>query len=134
MRLLVLILPLLLITGACTEPDLDTSAEPDALAGSEADTSGEVAAQRVDVTLREYDVELDGPVASGDVIFSATNRGEVEHSLAIEGQDVHQTLPSSFEAGTTMDLTVRLEPGEYRLYCPVEDHAEQGMETVISVR
>lgn len=90
--------------------------------------------QRVRVTLDDYVIEMPDTVPSGTLVFEANNRGTQDHSLEVEGQGVHQALPDPADPGNTMELTVDLQPGTYRMYCPVGDHAERGMEKTIIVQ
>ncbi len=89
--------------------------------------------ERVEVTLDDFVIEMPDSVPSNFVVFEATNRGTNEHSLEVEGGGVHVALPDAVDPGNTMELTAQLQPGTYRVYCPVEDHAQRGMEKTITV-
>jgi uncharacterized cupredoxin-like copper-binding protein len=69
----------------------------------------------------------------GTYTFRGVNEGDAEHALAIEGQGVEGrsvTVP----IGEETRLTVRLEPGKYQLYCPIDGHRNLGMEAQITVQ
>jgi len=71
---------------------------------------------------------------SGDTIVELSNRGEDEHDLhlqRIEGgpeYEIADTAPSSYSR-----LRFVTEPGTYRLWCSLADHAERGMDTTVEV-
>lgn len=90
--------------------------------------------QRIEVTLDDFVIEMPDTIPSGLLVFEVTNRGTNEHSFEVEGQGVHQALSAPANPGDSMELTVELDPGTYRIYCPVEGHAERGMETSVLVQ
>lgn len=73
-------------------------------------------------------------IESGDTIVELNNRGEDEHDLhlqRLEGgpeYEVGDTAPSSFSR-----LRLATQPGTYRLWCSLADHAELGMDTTVEV-
>lgn len=121
---------------ACESPDVQTDADRELETDTALINDPVLAddARRVRVTLRDFAIEMPDTLAGGMLVFEATNRGSHEHSLAVEGGDVHQTIPSGFRTDEAMELIVFLEPGVYRMYCPIEDHAERGMQKMVSVR
>ena len=82
-----------------------------------------------DFALDPATVELD---KAGTYTFRAVNRGNTEHALEIESEDVEEET-ETIEPGESAELTVKLEAGEYELYCPVGDHKERGMDGAVSV-
>jgi uncharacterized cupredoxin-like copper-binding protein len=85
----------------------------------------------VTVRLRDGEIDMDGAFAAGSVTFEIVNDGTIEHDFAIEG--VLDGTNGPLAPGESATVTVDLEPGEYRAYCPVGDHAEQGMEFAFTV-
>ena len=85
----------------------------------------------VEVWLVDGAIEMMSEVPAGLVTFEVINDGTTEHDLAIEG--VFDGTNGPLAPGETATVTVDLEPGSYRVYCPVEDHAEQGMELELTV-
>jgi uncharacterized cupredoxin-like copper-binding protein len=71
------------------------------------------------------EITLDRP---GTYLFRASNSGEVEHALEIEGEETGDIQP-----GESTLLEVNLDPGIYKLYCPVGDHEERGMVGTVTV-
>ena len=72
-------------------------------------------------------------VAPGRVRFIVTNAAEIAHGFEVEGQGLEEAI-HEIAPGTTDSLDVRLEvSGEYEIYCPVGDHAGQGMVGTLTV-
>ncbi|MGH2559247.1 MAG: cupredoxin domain-containing protein [Thermomicrobiales bacterium] len=87
----------------------------------------------VDVTLTEFAIDAPTTVAAGAVTFVVTNAGAIEHNFEIEGQGIEEEFAEDLQPGETGELTLTLEPGAYEVYCPVGNHAEQGMEIELTV-
>ena len=64
--------------------------------------------------------------AAGTYRFVLTNDGGAPHALEFEGNGV-ETETETIEGGETAQIDVTLEEGEYEIYCPVGNHADQGM-------
>lgn len=73
-------------------------------------------------------------LASGDTIVELSNRGEDEHNLHIQPVNggtetvIPDTMPSTYER-----VRFDTQPGVYRLWCALPDHAELGMDTTVRV-
>jgi plastocyanin len=96
------------------------------------DTTGGGGSVEITATEFEFDpstVEVD---AAGETTFTLVNDGEFPHALEIEGQGIEEET-DEIDGGSTTELTVDLEAGEYELYCPVGNHREQGMEGTLVV-
>jgi hypothetical protein len=76
----------------------------------------------VEVGLTEYQIVMPDTLTPGVTDFAVVNRGEVEHSLVIEGRGVRARLLDPPGPGETMWLRLVLEPGFYVVWCPVGDH------------
>jgi uncharacterized cupredoxin-like copper-binding protein len=117
----------------------------------------------VDVTVQEWaTVPAVATTASGDITFSVTNEGEETHEFVVFRTDLDPTaLPTAddgsvdeagegieavdeiedIEAGTTRELAVTLEAGNYVFICNVvekdagelESHYQKGMRTAFEV-
>jgi plastocyanin len=68
----------------------------------------------------------------GQVTVVMDNPSEVPHAVEIEGNGVEEETKTLTKG--TADVTVDLQPGEYRFYCPVGNHAQAGMEGTLTVR
>lgn len=95
---------------------------------------GGVADPRQEVSLIEYSIRMPQTLAAGEHTFAIHNNGKELHSFEIEGNGVHASLPSPMSRGSTATLELKLTPGMYTVYCPVEGHREKGMETKVIVR
>ena len=97
--------------------------------GDETDGEPQAAAETIRVTATDFAFEpatvtVDAP---GTYTFVVANEGKAPHALAIEGPGVDDKS-ATVEGGKTAELTVEIaEAGEYRIVCPVDGHAEQGM-------
>jgi plastocyanin len=79
--------------------------------------------------LRPAEITLDEP---GTYVFRAVNSGQTVHALEVEGEGIEEET-EEIEPGQSAELKVELEAGTYELYCPVGDHAEEGMEGELTV-
>ena len=92
-------------------------------------TAETVRITETDFALDPGSVSLDDP---GTYRFDVVNEGQVAHALEIEGEGIEEET-ETLEPGERATLNVTLEAGEYELYCPVSDHADQGMTGKIEV-
>jgi uncharacterized cupredoxin-like copper-binding protein len=118
-------------TGAETGETPETMPEgtPAADAGDEAMMAGE----QVAVTLMEFAIDMPSTLPAGPVTFAVTNGGTITHSFEIENADLEEELEAELAPGETGMLTVDLAPGTYEVYCPVGNHAGQGMQLEVTV-
>ncbi len=108
----------------------------------------------VNATLKQWTLSLDKSSAtSGEVTFSATNSGTIDHEFVVFKTDLApDALPLSgssvdeqasgvtkkdeiaeFSPGTTKTLTLNLDPGKYVLICNVPGHYQQGLHAAFTV-
>ncbi|MEQ9618449.1 MAG: cupredoxin domain-containing protein [Deltaproteobacteria bacterium] len=88
----------------------------------------------IKVELTEYNLEIDSDsIKPGVKVFEVTNNGDSEHSFVIEGIDTMQRFEDNLKPGETRRMNVELEPSRYNVYCPVDDHKNKGMASVIKV-
>ena len=95
-------------------------------------------ARQTTVTLAEWGIAIAADaLPAGEITFQAANTGTEAHTLAIDGPGVAERS-ESIEPGGARSLTVVLEPGTYRLYCPdgtgEDAHAGRGMSAPLVVR
>jgi plastocyanin len=77
-------------------------------------------------------------VRPGQLTLQLNNRGEDPHSMdmqkvgegAPEGEIIEMGVT---KAGAQVTKSVDVEPGTYRMWCTIGNHAEEGMETTITV-
>lgn len=89
----------------------------------------------LDVRLTDYELnprrpEIDGP---SEVRFRVRNEGSVAHALTVAGPKEEVEIEPLAPGGTTSFTLDLDEPGRYRMFCPVGDHAGRGMRGVITV-
>ncbi len=126
------------VLGACTDrPETDeTVADTAGVMSDTNDFESEAQASEgatVDVTLTDFDIEMDSTLEAGRTVFSVSNDGDEEHNFEVEGQGMEREFESNLQPGDTEELEVDLQPGSYVIYCPVEDHRSQGMEVQLTV-
>lgn len=97
-------------------------------------TTTEATGQPVEVSLVDFALEprtvtLDAP---GTYTFTATNDGQAQHALEIDGNGVEE-VTDTLGPGESGQVTVELAAGEYELYCPVDGHRANGMEGTLVV-
>ena len=116
--------------------------------------SGDGGEGDVNVTLREFAVEVDPATASaGDVSFVATNEGSETHEFeifTIEGDTDVASLPvednvantdgltlldevEDVTPGGSAELTVNLDAGSYAVICNLPGHYSEGMFVTLDV-
>jgi uncharacterized cupredoxin-like copper-binding protein len=83
----------------------------------------------VDYALEPKSIRIDRP---GTYTFEATNDGQTEHALEIEGNGVEEET-ETLAPGAKGTVTVELEMGEYEMYCPIDSHRDRGMDGSIDV-
>lgn len=113
-----LLVPILLLalTGA-------TAAEPQTAKGA-----------TVDVHLSEYAIKMPDTLPAGPTTFVVHNDGNKTHSFRIEGPGLSDAiLPKPVPPQETENLEVTLQPGEYKVYCPVGSHEVKGMKMTLKV-
>ena len=112
------------------------------------------------VVLSEMAIDIEKWQSMGPQVWEVANVGAAHHNLTIcpgdpgacvsepvmqkvlvKPEDARDAdaLPDETDAlvlgdGSTSTVEVDLEPGRYRLYCAVPNHAAKGMEAIIKVR
>ncbi|MFW6061209.1 MAG: plastocyanin/azurin family copper-binding protein [Planctomycetota bacterium] len=91
---------------------------------------------QVDVGLTEWEIDTAQTLPPGRTVLQVTNNGNMPHDLAIQGQGLNKQLEPGdayLEAGQSGTMEIDLQPGEYRVWCPVGNHAGMGMEMTLTV-
>lgn len=108
-------------------------------------------AKRLDVTLGEFFVRADRrTVPAGPVTLRAHNTGKIEHELMIAPKNklpkrmdtasselVHERVLTSLHGltpGKRDEVTLRLKPGTYVLFCNLPGHFAMGQKRILTVR
>ncbi len=69
---------------------------------------------------------------AGTATIAFTNSSQVPHALVVEGKGSEKKTQTI--QGSKADLTVKLTPGKYEFYCPVDGHKAQGMKGELVVK
>jgi uncharacterized cupredoxin-like copper-binding protein len=77
----------------------------------------------VDFKLKPARYEVD---KAGTIEFEVSNDGKTVHALEVEGGGL-EVETEEIQPGDSATLKVDVEPGSYKLYCPVGNHEDLGM-------
>jgi plastocyanin len=112
------------------EPSGSTQAAP-AETQTEEPASGGGAAEAVSLT--DFEIDPGNPtLPAGKATFEVSNDGQVPHALEIEGGG-EEFATDVLQGGDSATLEADLKAGDYKWYCPVGNHAAQGMEGTLTV-
>ena len=104
------------------------------LPASAAEPQGDKAAGTVYVHLSEYAIKMPDTVPAGPTTFVVHNDGKKTHSFRIEGPGLSEAiLTKPVPPQETENLQVTLQPGEYKVYCPIGSHEVKGMKMTLKV-
>jgi len=107
------------------------------LAACGGDEPGETASQSAssaEIVATEYAFSPENvTVPAGEITFTVRNDGQEEHEFEILQGDRVIDEVEGLIPGLERDLTVTLDPGEYRIVCMLNDHLERGMEATLTV-
>jgi plastocyanin len=124
---LVLAAVVLLAMSGCGEGRGEGNRTAPAPVGTGSTTFGSGADATVPVSLVEFRLPRNVRVPRGGLIaFEATNDGQSLHALAVIGP-AGQARTQTLRPGERTTVEVRLPPGTYKWYCPVDDHEHRGM-------
>ena len=98
-----------------------------------AEPRADKAAATVEVRLDEYTIEMPHTLPPGPTTFLVRNEGQKNHSFEIEGPGIDSKLEAAVRPHATGSLQVTLQPGEYKVYCPMGSHAAKGMTMTLVV-
>jgi plastocyanin len=90
-------------------------------------------------TLAEWRIELSADTLdAGPAVVAVTNDGTVPHALEVTGEFGGRWRSVPVAPGATINMTMRLSPGTYEVFCPLDndagDHSERGMTATLVVR
>ena len=92
------------------------------------------AAKEVEVKVKEYTIEMTASVGAGPTTFKVTNMGKETHGFEIEGNGIEKEIKPMLKKGKSGSLRVDLNPGTYKVYCPVKGHKMLGMSLDLTVK
>jgi plastocyanin len=103
-------------------------------ASGAAEPQGDKTAGTVDVHLSEYAIKMPEALPAGPTTLVVHNDGNKVHGFRIEGPGLTDAiLAKPVPPQETENLQVTLQPGEYKVYCPVGSHENKGMKTILKV-
>jgi uncharacterized cupredoxin-like copper-binding protein len=70
---------------------------------------------------------------AGNVTITMDNPSPVLHGIGIKGNGVTKTGASVSKGGVST-VSASLKPGTYQFYCPVDGHAQAGMQGTLTVK
>jgi plastocyanin len=70
---------------------------------------------------------------AGEVTIDYTNDSGLPHNVTLEGSGVDGEATDTITEGST-SVTVNLDSGEYKFFCSVDSHRDQGMEGTLVVK
>src|SRR5688572_20529156 len=134
-RAMAVVLATGLVMAGCGDDDDEepASTQSEAPAETQSEPSGGGGGAGTPVSLTEFKIDPANPTAkAGAVTFDVKNDGSAPHALEIEGNGTEEA-PDTLSGGGEAKLTVDLKAGEYEWYCPVGNHADQGMKGTLTV-
>jgi uncharacterized cupredoxin-like copper-binding protein len=128
-----LVATILLLVG-CKQGYSNSGTPADAAGATGTPAATTAGLTTVKATLADFSITLDpATVPPVGVHFMLKNSGKAPHALAIKGDgaDMQSTTLASGESAI-LDVT-GLKTGSYRIWCPIGNHVELGMETKLTV-
>jgi plastocyanin len=120
--------------AAPAETQTEAEAPPAAETQSGDDSGGGGGGAAESVSLTEFKIDPANPTLdAGKATFEVSNDGQVPHALEIEGNG-EEVKTDVLQGGDSATLEADLKPGEYEWYCPVGNHADQGMKGTLTVK
>jgi plastocyanin len=94
---------------------------------------------RVQVTAKEYYYTLSGvtgrSVKAGPAIIEFVNYGQDPHDMRVQRVGSPKVYGTPvLQPGSYFDLSVKLVPGTYQLWCSIANHRQLGMEATLIVK
>ena len=71
-------------------------------------------------------------VKAGTVTFVLKNEGRYTHDFRVEGQGIDEKAPK-VGRGREREWQIALQPGSYRISCPVSNHSSRGMTGILDL-
>lgn len=123
-----------LLMAGCGDDEEEQEPAPQGEAPAETQTQPRAAGGGgTRVVLTEFAIDPANPKAkAGTVRFDVVNEGSAPHALEIEGAGVEEAT-DTLQGGQRATLEAELAAGEYEWYCPVGNHADQGMKGTLTV-
>jgi uncharacterized cupredoxin-like copper-binding protein len=91
------------------------------------------ASPAVEVHLTEYAIAMPKTLSAGPTTFSLHNDGVKTHRFNIEGPGITEAVSKQVQPHKIETLELTLQPGEYKVYCPIGSHSAKGMALTLTV-
>jgi plastocyanin len=91
------------------------------------------ASNAVDVKLTEYAIDMPHTLPPGPTTFKLHNEGKKVHRFKIEGPGIDGAMSDEVSPRQTGSLDLTLQPGEYKVTCPIGSHSMKGMSLTVTV-
>jgi plastocyanin len=102
--------------------------------GSSSGSSSSAAGAAVTATEADFSITLSSTsLPAGTYTVTVRNDGSATHSLTIEGPGGVDVTSDTVQGGESTTMDVTLQPGEYEVYCPIDNHRAMGMDTTLTV-
>jgi plastocyanin len=108
-----------------------TTPTPSATSASSSGGSGQTLKLVADKSALKFDTST-LKAKAGTVTLQMSNPSGIPHAVAVEGNGVDQDGKTVGNGGTST-VTVKLKPGTYEFYCPVDGHKAAGMKGTLTV-
>ena len=91
---------------------------------------------RIQVTAKEFYYTLSSrTVKPGPAVIQFVNYGEDPHDMRVSASAARRsTARRSCSPGQIYNLSLKLVPGRYQLWCSIANHRELGMQAVLIVK
>jgi uncharacterized cupredoxin-like copper-binding protein len=128
--------------GACGSSDKSSSSSGSSSSTTKSSSSsggtaaaggGSKVALKAEATGLKFDKKT-ATAKAGTVTMTMNNPqgGQVPHAIAVEGNGVDKD-GKVVQPGGTSTISVKLKPGKYTFYCPVDGHRKAGMQGTLTV-
>ena len=91
-------------------------------------------ARKVEVKLTEHHLDIPKSLGTGKTAFIVRNGGKEKHNFEIKGEGIEKKFFTDLAPDESKVLHVDLKPGTYKVYCPVGDHSEEGLNATLTVK
>lgn len=91
-------------------------------------------ARRVEVKLSENDIDMPKRLKTGKTAFVVYNAGKEKHNFKVEGEGIDKKFILAVGPTETKVLHMDLKSGDYKAFCPMDDHKGKGMKVKLTVK
>ena len=81
----------------------------------------------------DFEIVMPEELPAGTTVFRVTNDGATVHNFQIANEEINNVFATNLQPGETRTMVVDLQPGTYRVWCPVDNHAQLGMDMELTV-